>query len=195
MKKFWVALDGSIVEVPSDKDYISFVMERPYAFGLSQDDVNFYTETPKDGDLDDAMKDRILALGCGGLMSTDDQHSSKDMPMIMLEITEENVVHRNKPGLLTICFWRESYPMNDRMVSFLRRKQNGTEGITKDMDVLMVEWKSQRKWTQTVNSFLVGYQFADDPSKGVRCIRCGESISRDELVSKTQCPRCALMLA
>jgi len=195
IKRFWIGIDGSVAKVPDDETHIDFVMGRTGAFGLSDDDINLYKENPLEVDRLQGMLDGTLAKGCGSIPGTDAHDSMKDLPAISFTITSKNLVHPNKPGMLTIIFHRESYPMNDRMVKFIRDKFNGPEGITGDMDVLMIENGSSRKWTQTVQSFKDGYQFAKDPSKGVTCVRCGQPISRDELIGTMKCPRCALMLA
>ena len=185
--------DGNLAPVPDGVSHFSFAIQRPGIFGLNTDDMEFYYENPGESARQEAILDRILAMGCGGIMSTNTQEPAYDTPAMMVELSSKNEINReNRHGMLSMMFWRESYPMNDRMIKFIREH---SLIVPKKMDVLMVEWSTQRKWGQTVESFLLGYQFSKDPSKGVRCVRCGQGISREELIATNKCPRCNLMLA
>lgn len=205
----WIGIEGSAVEVPAHVDPIAFVMERAEAFGLSQDDMHLWKHgNHDDEDLQLAMMDRILGIGCGGMPGTNVDHPEFDMPVILIEISVRNRIIRgaggatllpeNDPrvktnGMAIAVFQRESWPSNRRLRKFLHDSLNGELGITRKMDILMKEWGSQRQWPEYSESIIKGYNITEG-QKAV-CFECKNTMSWDELVHLRKCSRCGTELA
>lgn len=164
VKRYWLPLKGNAVEV---EDHFKYIYDNAFAFGITQDDVQFSKTNGTDGML--ALLDKVSSQG-----------------WIWIE------VQGGESGgpFATICFWEETYEAYDAIVRWLKGL-----GTSKKQMVLLRELSSMRGWVQEVSALYAHHQYARDPTKQVSCHGCGRSISHEELVMRRVCPNCGLELA
>lgn len=160
---------GGIIPV---EDYLSWIVEHPDVFGVSEEEVRF-ARTKGDRGVA-AIIDKVLSVGWV-------------------------IAFESSRGELAATFWEEFPAAPGGLPAGhgyrLVEKWIATHRFHPKKDVLLKVRRTGQAWKMTVEALLRGQQYAKNPDRALPCPRCGSQVSKEEVVVTKTCPKCGGGLA